>query len=59
MLTVSLANCKPGMHLVYLDGNMSENGRMEVNVRDRIQTGANAWRNLQVVFMDRKISRKQ
>ena len=43
---------------VYLGGNISENGRVEVKVRRRIQTGANAWRNVEGVMMARKISRK-
>ena len=43
---------------VYLGGNISENGRVEVDVRRRIQSGANAWRNVERVMMDRKISRK-
>ena len=45
-------------HFVYLGGNISENGRVEVEVRRRIQAGANAWRNVEGVMMDRKISRK-
>ena len=43
-------------NFVYLGGNISENGRVEV--RRRIQAGANAWRNVEGVMMDRKISRK-
>ena len=43
---------------MYLGGNISENGRVEVEVRRRIQAGANAWRNVEGVMMDRKISRK-
>ena len=43
---------------VYLGGNISENGRVEVEVRSRIQAGANALRNVEGVMMDRKISRK-
>ena len=43
---------------VYVGGNISENGRVDVEVRRRIQTGANAWRNLEGVMVDRKISRK-
>ena len=45
---------------MYLGGNISENGRVEVEVRRRLQAGANAWRNVegQGVMMDRKISRK-
>ena len=38
-------------HFVYLGGNISENGRVDVEVRRRIQARANAWRN-------GKISRK-
>ena len=43
---------------VYLGGNISENGRVEVEVRRRIQAGANAWRNVEGVMMDRQISTK-
>ena len=43
---------------MYLGGNISENGRVEVEVRRRIQAGANAWRNVEGVMMDRKLSRK-
>ena len=43
---------------VYLGGNISENGRVDVEVRRRIQAGANAWRNLEGVMVDRNISRK-
>ena len=31
---------------------------MDVEVRRRIQAGANAWRNVEGVMVDRKISRK-
>ena len=34
-------------NFVYLGGNISENGRVEVEVRRRIQAGANAWRNVE------------
>ena len=40
-------------HFVYLGGNISENGRVEVEVRRRIQAGANARRNVEGVMMDR------
>ena len=43
---------------MYLGGNISENGRVEVEVRRRIQAGANSWRNVEGVVMDRTISRK-
>ena len=42
----------------YLSGNISENGRVEVEVRRRIQAGANARRNVDGVMMDINISRK-
>ena len=45
-------------NFVYLGGNISENGRVDVAVRRRIQAGANAWRNVEGVMVDRKISRK-
>ena len=32
---------------VYLGGNISENGRLDVEVRRRIQAGANAWRKVE------------
>ena len=32
---------------------------MEVEVRSRIQAGANAWRNVEEVIIDRNISRTQ
>ena len=51
-------NIKQVKNFVYLGGNISENGRVEVEVRRRIQAGANAWRNVEGVMMDRKISRK-
>ena len=37
-----------------LGGSISENGRVEV--RRRIQTGANAWRNVERVVMKRKFT---
>ena len=43
---------------MYLGGNISENGRVDVEVRHRIQAGANAWRNVEGLMVDRKISRK-
>ena len=44
--------------VVYLGGNMPENGRVDVEVRRRIQAGANASRNVEEVMVDRTISRK-
>ena len=45
-------------NFVYLGGNISENERVDVEVRCRIQAGANAWRNVEWVMVDRKISRQ-
>ena len=45
-------------NFVYLGGNISENGRVDVEVRRRIQAGANGLRNVEGVMVDRKISRK-
>ena len=42
---------------VYLGRNVSENRRVDVEVRRRIQEGANAWRNVEGVLVDRKFSR--
>ena len=43
-------------NFLYLGGNISDNGQVEV--RRRIQAGANAWRNVEGVLVDRNISRK-
>ena len=45
-------------NVMYLGGNISENGHVDVEVRRRMQAGANAWSNVEGVMMDRKISRK-
>ena len=45
-------------NFVYIGGNISENGRVDVEVRRRIQAGANAWRNVEGVMVDRNISRQ-
>ena len=45
-------------NVVYLGGNICENGRVEVEVRRRIQAGANAWRNVEGLMVDRKITKK-
>ena len=45
-------------NLVYLGANIPENGRVDVEVRRRIQAGANAWRNVEGVMVDRQIYRK-
>ena len=43
---------------MHLAGNISDNGRVEVEVGRRIQAGANAWRCVEGVMMDGTISRK-
>ena len=45
-------------NVMYLGENISENGRVEVEVRRRIQAEANAWIDEEGVMMDRTISRK-
>ena len=46
-------------NIVYLGGNISENGRVDEEVRRRIQAAVNAWRNrVRDVIVGRKISRK-
>ena len=43
---------------VYLGGSISWNGRVDVEVRLRIQTGTNARRKVDGVMMDSTISRQ-
>ena len=43
---------------VYLGGKVTEDGHSEVEVRRRIQAGANAWRNVNGVMLDRNILKK-
>ena len=43
---------------VYLGGMVMEDGHSEVEVRQWIQAGANAWRKVEGVMLDRKISKK-
>ena len=43
---------------VYLGGIVTEDGHSEVEVRRRIQAGANAWRIVEGVMLDRKFSKK-
>ena len=45
-------------NFVYLGGNICENGRVDVEVRRRIQAGANEWINVEGVMVDREISRQ-
>ena len=43
---------------VYLGGMVTEDGYSQVEVRRRIQAGANAWRKVEGVMLDRNISKK-
>ena len=43
---------------VYLGGMVKEDGHSEAEVRLRTQAGANAWRKVEGVMFDRKISKK-
>ena len=42
----------------YLGGMIDESGKAESEVRRRIQAGANAWRKVEGVMVDRNISKK-
>ena len=41
-------------NFVYMGGHISENGRLDVEVRRRIQAGANAWRNVEGVMVEER-----
>ena len=43
---------------VYLSGMVTEDGHSAAEVRRRTQAGANAWRKVEGVMLDRKISKK-
>ena len=43
---------------VYLGGAVCGDGKMERKVRRRIQAGANAWRAVEGVMVDRRISKR-
>ena len=43
---------------VYLEGMVTEDGHSAAEVRLRTQAGANAWRKVEGVMLDRKISKK-
>ena len=43
---------------VFLGGMVTEDGHSAAEVRRRTQTGANVWRKVEVVMLDRKISKK-
>ena len=42
----------------YLGGTVTGDGKSEAEVRGRNQVGVNAWRRVEGVIADRKISRK-
>ena len=46
-----------GDSLVYLGGAVCGDGKMEREVRRRVQAGANAWRAVEGVMADRRISK--
>ncbi len=41
-------------NLLYMGGHLSENGRVDVEVRRRIQARANAWRNVEGVMVEER-----
>ena len=43
---------------VYLGGAVCGDGKTEIEVRRRVQAGANAWRGVEGVMADRRISKK-
>ena len=43
---------------VYLGGMVTEDGHSEAEVRRRTQMGANAWRKVEGIMLDRKIKKK-
>ena len=43
---------------VYLGGAVCGDGKTEIEVRRRVQAGANAWRAVEGVMADRQISKK-
>ena len=45
-----------GDSLVYRGGAVCGDGKMEREVRRRVQAGANAWRAVEEVMADRRIS---
>ncbi len=47
-----------GDSLVYLGGAVCGDGKMEREVRRRVQAGANAWRAVDGVVADRQISKR-
>ena len=46
-------------NFVYLGGNISENGRVDVEVRRRILAGANAWRNVEGVMVEERFQKTE
>lgn len=49
---------KQVQNFVYLGGAVSENGKIEVEVKRRVKAGSNAFRKVEGVMMDGKLSRK-
>ena len=48
------------LHLyLYLGRNISENGRVDVVVRRRMQSGKRSWRKVEGVMMNRNISTRE
>ena len=48
----------PGDRFVYLGGAVCGDGKTERGVRPRVQAGANAWRAVEEVMADRRISKR-
>ena len=48
---IQVKNC------VYWGGRIRRKGREDVEVRRRLQAGANTWTNMEDIMMDREISR--
>ena len=49
---------RQGNRFEYLEGTVTWDGKSETEVQRRIQVGVNAWRSVEGVMEDRKISRK-
>ena len=48
-----------GDSFVYLGGAVCGDGKTEIEVRRRVQAGANAWRAVEGVMADRRISKRR
>ena len=60
-LDIELAGKKltQGDSFVYLEGAVCGDGKTEREARRRVQAGANAWRAVEGVMADRRISKRQ